>query len=140
MVDVFPVDDRLGDRGVSPVIGVILMVAITVILAAVIASFVLGFGDNINQTTQAGADIETSSSGAGEVTVTWISEGDADGLSVTVTDNNEVVGSGPWTLSNVGESVTIEDDDATGDGTFRVTVVANGPNGQTTVATREVSV
>jgi len=30
---------------VSPVIGVILMVAITVILAAVIASFVLGLGD-----------------------------------------------------------------------------------------------
>jgi len=34
-----------GERGVSPVIGVILMVAITVILAAVIASFVLGLGD-----------------------------------------------------------------------------------------------
>jgi len=34
------------DDAVSPVIGVILMVAITVILAAVIASFVLGLGDN----------------------------------------------------------------------------------------------
>lgn len=33
------------DSAVSPVIGVILMVAITVILAAVIASFVLGLGD-----------------------------------------------------------------------------------------------
>jgi len=32
------------ERAVSPVIGVILMVAITVILAAVIASFVLGLG------------------------------------------------------------------------------------------------
>jgi len=32
------------DEAVSPVIGVILMVAITVILAAVIASFVLGLG------------------------------------------------------------------------------------------------
>ena len=32
------------DGAVSPVIGVILMVAITVILAAVIASFVLGLG------------------------------------------------------------------------------------------------
>ena len=39
-----------GDRGVSPVIGVILMVAITVILAAVIASFVLGYGDQTNET------------------------------------------------------------------------------------------
>ena len=33
---------ELDDRGVSPVIGVILMVAITVILAAVIGTFVLG--------------------------------------------------------------------------------------------------
>jgi len=37
--------DESGERAVSPVIGVILMVAITVILAAVIASFVLGLGD-----------------------------------------------------------------------------------------------
>jgi len=35
------------DRGVSPVIGVILMVAITVILAAVIGTFVLGLGSNV---------------------------------------------------------------------------------------------
>ena len=38
------------DRGVSPVIGVILMVAITVILAAVIAAFVLGLGDTNTST------------------------------------------------------------------------------------------
>jgi len=41
------------DRGVSPVIGVILMVAITVILAAVIGTFVLGLGDSLNQAPQA---------------------------------------------------------------------------------------
>jgi len=35
---------RKDERGVSPVIGVILMVAITVILAAVIAAFVFGVG------------------------------------------------------------------------------------------------
>ena len=34
------------DRAVSPVIGVILMVAITVILAAVIGAFVIGIGDD----------------------------------------------------------------------------------------------
>ncbi len=34
-------------KGVSPVIGVILMVAITVILAAVIASFVFGMGSKV---------------------------------------------------------------------------------------------
>ena len=38
------------DSAVSPVIGVILMVAITVILAAVIATFVLGLGDQVSTT------------------------------------------------------------------------------------------
>jgi flagellin-like protein len=39
------------NRAVSPVIGVILMVAITVILAAVIGTFVLGLGDQVQQTS-----------------------------------------------------------------------------------------
>jgi flagellin-like protein len=43
------VRDLLNDEGaVSPVIGVILMVAITVILAAVIGTFVLGLGDQVS--------------------------------------------------------------------------------------------
>ena len=53
----FQADD---DRAVSPVIGVILMVAITVILAAVIGTFVLGLGDSVDQAqpnAQIGVDI-----------------------------------------------------------------------------------
>jgi flagellin-like protein len=47
------------DRGVSPVIGVILMVAITVILAAVIGAFVLGLGDQVsNNAPQATINFE----------------------------------------------------------------------------------
>jgi len=49
------------DDAVSPVIGVILMVAITVILAAVIASFVLGLGNQAQQgapTSTIGFDYE----------------------------------------------------------------------------------
>ena len=42
--------DETDDRAVSPVIGVILMVAITVILAAVIGTFVLGLGDQVQET------------------------------------------------------------------------------------------
>lgn len=38
------------ERGVSPVIGVILMVAITVILAAVIGAFVLDLGSSVSNT------------------------------------------------------------------------------------------
>ena len=39
------------DDAVSPVIGVILMVAITVILAAVIGTFVLGLGEQVQSTS-----------------------------------------------------------------------------------------
>ena len=41
---------RKNDEAVSPVIGVILMVAITVILAAVIAAFVFGMSGNVSKT------------------------------------------------------------------------------------------
>jgi len=51
------------DQAVSPVIGVILMVAITVILAAVIASFVLGLGSQTQTTPQASLAIDYSESG-----------------------------------------------------------------------------
>ena len=50
------------DDAVSPVIGVILMVAITVILAAVIASFVLGLGNQSNVSPQASFDADYDAS------------------------------------------------------------------------------
>jgi len=56
------------DRAVSPVIGVILMVAITVILAAVIGGFVLGLGDSLQSAPQAQLDasyISASESASG---------------------------------------------------------------------------
>ena len=46
------------DDAVSPVIGVILMVAITVILAAVIAAFVLGIGSSDDVAPQSSIDFE----------------------------------------------------------------------------------
>ena len=57
------------DDAVSPVIGVILMVAITVILAAVIASFVLGLGDQNNPAPTASFDFDFDNSND-QVTVT----------------------------------------------------------------------
>jgi flagellin-like protein len=49
---------------VSPVIGVILMVAITVILAAVIGTFVLNLGGSVSQTTpQASFGFDYNSTG-----------------------------------------------------------------------------
>ena len=62
------------DRAVSPVIGVILMVAITVILAAVIASFVLGLGDSAAEPSPS---------------PTIDSEGSADALNFSVTGGDD---------------------------------------------------
>jgi flagellin-like protein len=57
------------DRAVSPVIGVILMVAITVILAAVIGTFVLGLGENV-QSTAPSASFAFDYDGGTSVTIT----------------------------------------------------------------------
>jgi len=60
------------------VIGVILMVAITVILAAVIAAFVLDLGDSVSQEAQAGVNIDVDQSDNGNITVGVTSLGNAD--------------------------------------------------------------
>jgi len=71
------------DDAVSPVIGVILMVAITVILAAVIASFVLGLGDSQETAPNASFDFDYDA-GSDVLTVTK-SGGDAiDGANVYI--------------------------------------------------------
>ena len=88
------------ESGVSPVIGVILMVAITVILAAVIGTFVLGLGDSLNQAPQAQLDAEYDgtnvvlnhnggdSLSAGDLTVTW-----GGGTSASLSNDLSVGGS-----------------------------------------------
>ena len=76
-------------RAVSPVIGVILMVAITVILAAVIGTFVLGLGDQVS-TTSPQAQFTFDSDGAGNVTITHDGGDtiDANNLDVRVDDSS----------------------------------------------------
>lgn len=60
----------VGDRGVSPVVGVILMVAVTVILAAVVGEFVLSLSDILQEPPQAGVQInEEYDSFSGNYTV-----------------------------------------------------------------------
>jgi archaeal type IV pilus assembly protein PilA len=76
---------RKNDEAVSPVIGVILMVAITVILAAVIAAFVFGMAGNITKTKVVAATM--SRPNATTVIVTYSGGQDAAtliGLNFTV--------------------------------------------------------
>jgi len=74
------------DRGVSPVIGVILMVAITVILAALIGAFVLGLGDQVsNNAPQASFSFDFDGT---NVTVTHTGGDNIQNSSVYVTNGN----------------------------------------------------
>jgi flagellin-like protein len=66
------------EEAVSPVIGVILMVAITVILAAVIAAFVFGMAGNISKTKVVAAT--ASQQGATTIFITY--QGGQDAVSV----------------------------------------------------------
>ncbi|HTY52731.1 MAG TPA: type IV pilin N-terminal domain-containing protein [Methanomicrobiales archaeon] len=66
------------EDAVSPVIGVILMVAITVILAAVIAAFVFGMAGGVQKTKTVAA---TASQNANDIVVVW--EGGQDNAYVT---------------------------------------------------------
>jgi len=59
---------RKDERAVSPVIGVILMVAITVILAAVIGAFVFGMGGSLKKTYSVAATASQTTSSAVDVT------------------------------------------------------------------------
>ncbi|MFB6236378.1 MAG: type IV pilin [Halopenitus sp.] len=100
------------DRAVSPVIGVILMVAITVILAAVIGTFVLGLGDSLSQQSpQATYEWSQNASGSsndGNITVTLEHTGGDTINNDSVTFNYDVSNSEPtvtpddWASSSDG--------------------------------------
>ncbi|AKH96662.1 type IV pilin [Halanaeroarchaeum sulfurireducens] len=92
-------DDNRDERATTPVVGIVLLVALTVILAAVLGSFVFGFGENLNEPAPT-AQISLSDGGdAGEVNVSHQS-GDAisfddvsviaDGSTVTATTPGEL--------------------------------------------------
>jgi archaeal type IV pilus assembly protein PilA len=76
---------KRNEEAVSPVIGVILMVAITVILAAVIAAFVFGMAGNISKTKVVAATMQRPNSTT--VVITYSGGQDAGtliGLNTTV--------------------------------------------------------
>jgi flagellin-like protein len=77
------------DTAVSPVIGVILMVAITVILAAVIAAFVFNMAGEIHRSYTVGATVNQPAQD--KIVVTYFGGQDARQLSsINVTINDQV--------------------------------------------------
>ena len=129
------------DDAVSPVIGVILMVAITVILAAVIATFVLGLGDSLSNTApQASFNFDYDSTNT-EVTVTH-SGGDAiedNRLTIRGDDGSGSSVSQDWGTS--GDDVTAGDSVTVGvnDNSWELSVVYNSEDGGTSATLSEGS-
>jgi flagellin-like protein len=83
------------DSAVSPVIGVILMVAITVILAAVIGSFVLNLGQGVQQTAPQ-ASFSFDYENGTNVTITHQSGDSVNGNQLNTTGANWTSPSGEW--------------------------------------------
>jgi len=117
------------DDAVSPVIGVILMVAITVILAAVIGAFVLDIGGSQQQVPQASFDAEQDGSGDGS-TITFSHQGGdsikAGNLEIVTDGDSADYGTMPITTpfesassddvsSGSTQEVNVDSDDAIGD-------------------------
>ena len=74
--------NKQGDRGVSPVIGVVLMVAITVVLAAGIASIALNTGNDVTETGEAAYQYIPADGNNGELEINKL----GDGSSVVIVD------------------------------------------------------
>lgn len=101
-------------RAVSPVIGVILMVAITVILAAVIGTFVLGLGDQLGDTApQASFTIDGENGSHVNVTKTGGQTIDSADLTLSVNGEraSDSISQGDW---QTGEQKSIKYDGISG--------------------------
>jgi len=111
------------ERAVSPVIGVILMVAITVILAAVIAAFVLDLGGSVSEEAQAGVNLDVDESGDGSVSVEVTSLGNSDYVELGGdVDTDELPSDNQY---GVGDTVTLtEDNDKLDESSGTVTAIA----------------
>ena len=134
------------ERAVSPVIGVILMVAITVILAAVIGAFVLDLGQGVESNVQAGASVETTGDGDdARVITTFTSRQDsATALEVTYSTTGDLDPDDPLVKSSGGTdavddtqdisdpggtAVAYANWDSSGSGTAEVDVTVTAVNG-----------
>jgi flagellin-like protein len=144
LTELFTADES--ERAVSPVIGVILMVAITVILAAVIGTFVLGLGDQVQETSpnaQWNWD-ESSSSPALVLTHEGGDPVDSNNLEVTNSGGGSVdagnsCSAGDWsggTEVTAGSSCDVTTNSGDVAGTYRLLWTGQGTS--STLSTYEV--
>ena len=117
------------ERAVSPVIGVILMVAITVILAAVIGTFVLGLGDQVQDTApNAQWTFSEQVDGGNDVLLIQHDGGESvNANSISLTANSDIFHDGTDSVDRLeggsdfyddGQSITAGNSATIGDGEF----------------------
>ena len=128
------------DDAVSPVIGVILMVAITVILAAVIAAFVFGLG---SPETAPQASVKGSSAAVDGVNAIKIEHQGGDALTLTSANTKLTVDGTEATLDvatgakfDAGETYYLIDNTVDSSGTF---ILINSTNAANRTAATDVS-
>lgn len=112
-------------RGVSNVVGVILMIVLVIIVAAIVTTFAIELAGTLDDPVQAGVDIEEDHNAVDDnfdVTVVWQTEGTVDELFVREPD-----GSQTRAMSDVGEEILISNLDE-GD-TLRIIGQVDGNEG-----------
>lgn len=135
------------DRAVSPVIAVVLMIAVTVILTAIVASFAFSLGGGAEPTPRANLEFDWddggTDGGADDVLVISHVGGDSlDPAQIEVLVNGTVVAAGSWGADPIvtGTSYTIDESgtDVVNEGD-EVRVVWRGDDGQgTTLGVYEI--
>jgi flagellin-like protein len=127
---------RSDEEAVSPVIGVILMVAIVVILAAVIAAFVFGMAGNVQTTKTVGVTVSQLNNSSMMLTFQGGKDaGSVMDLTARVENvaNNVTGGKFTNTPPLVGDTLVVRGAAAEYTGRDHVVVVANFSDGSTQV-------
>jgi flagellin-like protein len=139
------------DDAVSPVIGVILMVAITVILAAVIGTFVLGLGGQV-QSTSPNAQFTFNENSTSALEITHDGGDPVETANLNVTNDNssedlaadgvcqsDSTGNQTWTSSELsaGDTCTIPSGNLNDGDMIRVTWEADDGSNSATLADYE---
>lgn len=124
------------DRGVSEVISVLLMVAVTIVLAAMVGTVLLDIVSEVEDNPLAGAAIEFEDEDD-EIRVLYtVTQKNGTTLDVKVINDStgdEIAGS-PKTIPEVGDSVTFDTSDGLANGrSYTVRIVAKAPGGKEAV-------
>lgn len=93
------------DKGVSPIVGVILMIILSIILAGLISQFSLELSNILEQPVTAGVNIQESynvGDDTYDVRISWSSGGTVSSIYAIEPDDSQTP-----SMQNVGESITI---------------------------------